>query len=170
MNDKAAHLPRKLTLTMWDFSWYTMTMPGEPYHDLKARFEEAVDRGYNTIRVCAMPYLLFTAEGKRPGPLRFGSLGKVGQRTRWYNCKGGGGARRACAPARAVQAGEGPRLLSDSHVLGVSAKSQLPGGAGAVQQAARHPPEGTVPGAGPIDAQAAPVCEGSGLCGSNRLC
>jgi hypothetical protein len=89
MNNLTANLPRKLTLTMWDFSWYTMTLPGEPYHDLKARFEEAVERGYNTIRICAMPYLLFTAEGKRPGPLRFGSLGQVGQRTRWYNCKGG---------------------------------------------------------------------------------
>ncbi|RUS48599.1 cellulase-like family protein [Cohnella sp. AR92] len=83
------HLPRKLTITMWDFSWYTMTLPGEPYHDLGARFREAVDRGYNTIRICAMPYLLFTAEGKRPGPLKLGNLGEVGQRTRWYNCRGG---------------------------------------------------------------------------------
>jgi hypothetical protein len=32
---------------------------------------------------------LFTAEGKRPGPLHFGNLGEVGQRTRWYNCRGG---------------------------------------------------------------------------------
>ncbi|WP_256762462.1 cellulase-like family protein [Cohnella sp. WQ 127256] len=82
-------LPRKLTITMWDFSWYTMTMPGEPYHDLSARFQEAVDRGYNSIRICAMPYLLFTAEGKRDGPLKFGNLGQVGKRTRWYNCQGG---------------------------------------------------------------------------------
>lgn len=83
------HLPRKLTITMWDFSWYTMTLPGEPYHDLGARFQEAVERGYNTIRICAMPYMLFTETGKREGPLRFGNLGKVGQRTRWYNCRGG---------------------------------------------------------------------------------
>ncbi|GAK40792.1 cellulase-like family protein [Paenibacillus urinalis] len=82
-------LPRKLTITMWDFSWYTMTMPGEPYSDLSARFKEAVERGYNTIRICAMPFMLFTSEGKRPGPLKFGNLGKVGQRTRWYNCRGG---------------------------------------------------------------------------------
>lgn len=51
-------LPRKLTITMWDFSWYTMTMPGEPYSDLSARFKEAVERGYNTIRICAMPFML----------------------------------------------------------------------------------------------------------------
>lgn len=83
------HLPRKLTITMWDFSWYTMTMPGEPYHDLAARFEEAVERGYNAIRICAMPLMLFTPEGPRPGPLRFSNLGQIGQRTRWYNCQGG---------------------------------------------------------------------------------
>lgn len=78
MDSVFEHLPRKLTITMWDFSWYTMTLPGEPYHDLAARFQEAVDRGYNTVRICAMPFLLFTAEGKRPGPLHFGSLGEVG--------------------------------------------------------------------------------------------
>ncbi|EHS57536.1 cellulase-like family protein [Paenibacillus sp. Aloe-11] len=89
MSDLMENLPRKLTITMWDFSWYTMTLPGEPYYDLAARFQEAVDRGYNTIRICAMPFMLFTAEGKRPGPLEFGNLGAVGQRTRWYNCRGG---------------------------------------------------------------------------------
>ncbi|MCM3782379.1 hypothetical protein M3231_05300 [Neobacillus mesonae] len=89
MNEMMKALPRKLTITMWDFSWYTMTLPGEPYSDLGARFKEAVERGYNTIRICAMPFMLFSGEGKRPGPLKFGNLGKVGQRTRWYNCRGG---------------------------------------------------------------------------------
>lgn len=83
------HLPAKLTITMWDFSWYTMTMPGEPYADLGARFDEAVERGYNAVRICAMPYLLFTADGLREGPLHWSNLGQVGQRTRWYNCRGG---------------------------------------------------------------------------------
>ncbi|UQZ32305.1 hypothetical protein C2I18_01335 [Paenibacillus sp. PK3_47] len=89
MNPLMNKLPRKLTVTMWDFSWYTMTLPGEPYHDLGARFAEAVERGYNTIRICAMPFMLFTDQGKRQGPLKFGNLGEVGQRTRWYNCVGG---------------------------------------------------------------------------------
>lgn len=84
------HLPPKLTITLWDFCWYTMTMPGEPYADLDARVREAVERGYNAIRICAMPYLLFTSEGKRQGPLRIAALGNgVGQRTRWYNNRGG---------------------------------------------------------------------------------
>ncbi|MGG4500424.1 cellulase-like family protein [Paenibacillus polymyxa] len=89
MSNLMRNVPRKLTITMWDFSWYTMTQEGEPYSDLAARFQEAVERGYNTIRICAMPFMLFTADGKRTGPLEFASLGKVGQRTRWYNCRGG---------------------------------------------------------------------------------
>lgn len=89
MNQLMKRLPKKLTITMWDFSWYTMTRPGEPYSNLAARFKEAVERGYNTIRICAMPFMLFTDEGKRAGLLEFGNLGEVGQRTRWYNCLGG---------------------------------------------------------------------------------
>ncbi|TKH44665.1 hypothetical protein C1I60_09380 [Paenibacillus terrae] len=89
MSNLLRNVPRKLTITMWDFSWYTMTQEGEPYSDLEARFKEAVQRGYNTIRICAMPFMLFTADGKRPGPLEFANLGEVGQRTRWYNCRGG---------------------------------------------------------------------------------
>ncbi|MCZ0703168.1 hypothetical protein J2T56_001394 [Natronobacillus azotifigens] len=89
MKQVKAHLPRKLTITMWDFSWYTMTMPGEPYSNLEQCFKEAVERGYNTIRICAMPFLLFTEEGPRKEPLAFANLGEVGVRTRWYNCKGG---------------------------------------------------------------------------------
>lgn len=82
------HLPRKLTISLWDFSWYTMTRPGEPYCDLASRFDELVERGYNTIRTCAMPFFLFDEQGRRPGPLRFSSLGEIGRRTRWYNCQG----------------------------------------------------------------------------------
>lgn len=89
MVQAAAHLPRKLTITMWDFSWYTMTMPGEPFHDLERCFREAVERGYNTIRICAMPLMLFAPDGPREGTLAFSNLGPVGVRTRWYNCKGG---------------------------------------------------------------------------------
>lgn len=76
MSNLMRNVPRKLTITMWDFSWYTMTQEGEPYSDLEARFKEAVERGYNTIRICAMPFMLFTADGKRPGPLEFANLGK----------------------------------------------------------------------------------------------
>ena len=54
-----AHLPARLTITLWDFSWYVRTGPGEPFEDLDRAFAEAVERGYNTVRICAMPFLLF---------------------------------------------------------------------------------------------------------------
>jgi hypothetical protein len=41
------HLPRRLTISLWDFSWYTQTMPDEPFDDLDLAFGEAVERGYN---------------------------------------------------------------------------------------------------------------------------
>jgi hypothetical protein len=88
------HLPRKLTISLWDFSWYTMTMPGEPFADLDQAFAETVERGYNTVRICAMPYLLFGESGLETGRLPFSNMsgnmgGEFGQRTRWYNARGG---------------------------------------------------------------------------------
>lgn len=80
-----AHLPDKLTITLWDFSWYVRTGPGEPFADLDAAFAGAVERGYNTIRICAMPYLLF-GSGLDTSAVRLGSLGGAyGQRVRWYD-------------------------------------------------------------------------------------
>ncbi|PZG01093.1 cellulase-like family protein [Micromonospora deserti] len=82
---RPAHLPERLTITLWDFSWYVRTGPGEPFEDLDRAFAEAVDRGYNTVRICAMPYLLF-GSGLDTSALRLGSLGGAyGQRVRWYD-------------------------------------------------------------------------------------
>lgn len=87
---RPSHLPDRLAITLWDFSWYTMTAPGEPFEDLDVAFAEAVDRGYNTVRICALPLTLFgpSVDGERR--LRIEGLGGgVGVRTRWYNCRGG---------------------------------------------------------------------------------
>jgi hypothetical protein len=82
-----AHLPESLTITLWDFSWYVRTGPGEPFEDLDRAFTEAVERGYNTVRICAMPYLLF-GSGLDTSSLRLGPLGGgFGQRVRWYDVK-----------------------------------------------------------------------------------
>ncbi|WP_159623519.1 cellulase-like family protein [Ruania rhizosphaerae] len=79
------HLPDRLTLTLWDFSWFVRTGPGEPFADLDRAFAEAVERGYNTIRICAMPYLLF-GSGLDTTALRLGSMGgEYAQRVRWYD-------------------------------------------------------------------------------------
>ncbi|WP_419819215.1 cellulase-like family protein [Glaciibacter flavus] len=83
-------LPDRLAITLWDFSWYTQTMPGEPFHDLDDAFAQARDRGYNTVRVCAAPLLLFgdhSIDTKRLHLVNMG--GDTGQRTRWYDAAGG---------------------------------------------------------------------------------
>lgn len=82
-----AHLPATLTVCLWDFSWYTRTGPGEPFEDLDAAFAEAVQRGYNTVRICAMPYLLF-GSGLDTTALTFAPLGGgFGLGTRWYDVR-----------------------------------------------------------------------------------
>lgn len=82
-----SHLPRRLTVTLWDFTWYTRTGRGEPFADLDKAFAEAVERGYNTVRVCAMPYLLF-GSGLDTTRLAFAPFGNGwGMRTRWYDVR-----------------------------------------------------------------------------------
>ncbi|QAY64568.1 hypothetical protein ET495_16710 [Xylanimonas allomyrinae] len=82
-----SHIPEKLTITLWDFSWYTRTGPGEPFEDLDAAFLQSAERGYNTIRICAMPFLLFgTSHGGESAS--FGPLGgQYAQNVRWYDVK-----------------------------------------------------------------------------------
>jgi hypothetical protein len=77
----------RLTITLWDFTWYTRTGPGEPFEDLDSAFRQAVARGYNTVRICAMPFLLF-GSGLDTTRLRLSGLGGgYGQRTRWYDVR-----------------------------------------------------------------------------------
>lgn len=92
-----AHLPSRLTITLWDFSWYTRAGSGEPYGDLDAAVADAVALGYNAIRICAAPLLLFGGLGldDLAEDLAIGGLGEAptggyyGQRTRWYDTPGG---------------------------------------------------------------------------------
>lgn len=92
-----AHLPQRLTITLWDFSWYTQAGPGEPYADLGAAVADAASLGYNAIRICAAPLLLFGGLGldDLAGDLEIEGLGAspaggyFGQRTRWYDTPGG---------------------------------------------------------------------------------
>ncbi|GAA3056961.1 hypothetical protein GCM10010464_22060 [Pseudonocardia yunnanensis] len=79
--------PDRLTITLWDFSWYVRTGEGEPFADLDAAFAQAVERGYNTVRICAMPFLLF-GSGLDTSALSLGPLGgDFGRRMRWYDVK-----------------------------------------------------------------------------------
>ncbi|HEV7712388.1 MAG TPA: cellulase-like family protein [Asanoa sp.] len=82
-------MTKPMTISLWDFTWYTRTGPGQPFADLRDAFRQAVDRGYDTIRICAMPYLLF-GSGLDTSALRFTGLGgDFGQRTRWYDVPDG---------------------------------------------------------------------------------
>src|SRR5690606_5198324 len=83
------HLPDRLTISLWDFSWYARTAPGDAFADLDRCFAEAVERGHNTVRICAMPFLLFGMDDVDTTALTFTPLGgEYGQRTRWYDVKG----------------------------------------------------------------------------------
>lgn len=80
----------RLAISLWDFSWYTRAGPGEPFEDLDRAFAEAVERGFNTVRICAMPFLLFSGRVPDPDAVHIRGLGAdFGQRTRWYDVRGG---------------------------------------------------------------------------------
>lgn len=91
------HLPPRLTISLWDFSWYTRGGEGEPYADLDAACADAAARGYNGLRICAAPLLLFGGLGldDLARDLEIEGLGAsprggfFGQRTRWYDTPGG---------------------------------------------------------------------------------
>ncbi|WP_221583543.1 cellulase-like family protein [Microbacterium sp. G2-8] len=91
------HLPSRLAITLWDFSWYTQAGPGQPYADLDAAVADAASLGYNAIRICAAPLLLGGALGldELAEDLPIEGLGSApngghyGERTRWYDAPGG---------------------------------------------------------------------------------
>lgn len=90
VSPRVAGRPRRLTICLWDFSWYTRAAPGESFHDLDTAFEETVSRGFTTVRICAMPFLLAHPEVDGHERLDIRSLGGgVGVRTRWYDSRGG---------------------------------------------------------------------------------
>lgn len=92
-----AHLPQRLTITLFDFSWYTRAGSGEPYENIDSAIADAASRGYNAVRICAAPLLLsgglglddlatgLEIEGLGAAP----GGGYYGQRTRWYDSPGG---------------------------------------------------------------------------------
>ena len=81
----ARHLPERLAISLWDFSWYVRTGPGEPFEDLDVAFARARELGYNAVRICAMPFLLFRS-GVDTSSLRLGPIGGgYAGRMRWYD-------------------------------------------------------------------------------------
>lgn len=83
--------PAHPVITLWDFTWFTRTGPGEPFEDLDAACAAAVARGYDTIRICAAPFLLFRsgldASAVALEPLGTGFDDRFWQRVRWYDVR-----------------------------------------------------------------------------------
>ncbi|ACL38127.1 hypothetical protein Achl_0124 [Pseudarthrobacter chlorophenolicus A6] len=92
-----SHLPPRLAITLWDFSWYTRAEAGGPYADLDPACARAAELGYNAIRICAAPLLLFGGLGldSLAEDLEIEGLGTApdggiyGRGTRWYDAPGG---------------------------------------------------------------------------------
>ena len=92
-----SHLPARLAISLWDFSWYTRAEDGGPYADLDKVCAKAAELGYNAIRICAAPLLLFGGLGLDPlaEDLEIEGLGTApdggiyGRGTRWYDAPGG---------------------------------------------------------------------------------
>ena len=91
------HLPPRLAISLWDFSWYTRAEAGGPYADLDAACAKAAGLGYNAIRICAAPLLLCGGLGLEAlaEDLEIEGLGTApdggmyGRGTRWYDVPGG---------------------------------------------------------------------------------
>lgn len=92
-----AHLPGRLSITLWDFSWYTRAGAGEPYADLEALCATVAERGFTTLRICAAPLLLYgglqlddlAVDLAIEGMGRSEAGDYFGRGTRWYNTPGG---------------------------------------------------------------------------------
>ena len=50
--------PRRLTTVMWDHTFLTRHVPGESFDDYDRALDEAMERGYNTLRLDPMPQVI----------------------------------------------------------------------------------------------------------------
>ncbi|WP_062520933.1 cellulase-like family protein [Demequina silvatica] len=75
----------RLAISLWDFSWYTRA--ADAYADLDAAVAQAVERGYNALRICAAPLYLAGGHGL-PETLTLTGMGAGrGAGTRWYDVR-----------------------------------------------------------------------------------
>jgi hypothetical protein len=55
---REAFQPRRLTLAMWDQAFLLRHLPGGSFEDFDRVLDEAIERGYNTLRLDPLPQLL----------------------------------------------------------------------------------------------------------------
>ena len=86
-----AHLPRRLAISSWIWSWATYALPGEPYGDLERAMVELTARGFNAIRVDAGLNWCFRLDGTPRGEMEFGPWAAgVSSNLSTVNHRGGG--------------------------------------------------------------------------------
>lgn len=57
--DIREHLtPKRLTIAMWDYSWLYAHYPSGAYEDYDRVTDELLDRGFNTVRIEAFPWVV----------------------------------------------------------------------------------------------------------------
>jgi hypothetical protein len=66
------HLPLKLCISCWIWSWITSATPEEPYGDLERCMIELKERGFNCVRVEAGLNWAFLPDGTPRGEMDFG--------------------------------------------------------------------------------------------------
>jgi len=50
--------PKRLTIAMWDFSWLNSHYPGASFADFDQVTDELLERGFNTVRIEAFPWII----------------------------------------------------------------------------------------------------------------
>jgi hypothetical protein len=85
------HLPPKLAISCWQWSWMTAALPDEPYGDLEKVMVGLAERGFNAIRIDAGLNWCFKADGSPRGEVEFCQLFTgYGSRHRVIYGRGGG--------------------------------------------------------------------------------
>jgi len=86
-----AHLPKRLAISSWIWSWVTQALPDEPYGDLEKCMVELKARGFNAIRVDAGRNGCFRLDGSPRGEMAFGPWAAgVSSNLSTVNHRGGG--------------------------------------------------------------------------------
>jgi hypothetical protein len=50
--------PRRAAIAMWDYSWLKSHYPGGPFENWNKTTDELLERGFNTVRIDAFPFLI----------------------------------------------------------------------------------------------------------------
>jgi len=57
--------PRRLTIAMWDQAFLLRHIPGGSFEDYDRVLDEAIERGYNTLRLDPMPQIIDLSHPER---------------------------------------------------------------------------------------------------------